>query len=101
MTETGSPSAAPGLPLSEMKQQFSFAFVKMVASAAGCSIKQHSTDYDGVDLTVYSSDEYAVSSYPNFELQVKCTSQRDLMTADALAWRMDALTESRSWAEEN
>lgn len=46
---------SPGAPLSELpvnekKQQFCLAFVHMVTAAAGCSIKSHSTDYDGVDM---------------------------------------------------
>ena len=35
------------LPLSAMKEQFSLGYVHMVASAAGFSIKNHATDYDG------------------------------------------------------
>ncbi|HYB15764.1 MAG TPA: DUF4365 domain-containing protein [Streptosporangiaceae bacterium] len=56
-----------------MKQQFSLAFVHMVASAAGCSIKQHSTDYDGVDITI-TRPEYETHYGPQIELQVKCTA---------------------------
>lgn len=78
------------LPLNEKKQQFSLAFVHMVAAAAGCSIKSHSTDYDGVDITIASSAEYQTFYCPQFELQLKCTSEHGIVRQDAVAWRMDA-----------
>ncbi|WP_157172842.1 hypothetical protein [Nocardia exalbida] len=37
-----------GLPITARLEQFSIAFVRMVAAAAGCSVKSHETDYDGV-----------------------------------------------------
>jgi hypothetical protein len=78
------------LPESELKQQFSFGFVQMVASAAGCSIKTHSTDYDGVDITIASSSQYIKYFGPQIELQVKCTSQKRLLTADTMRWTLEA-----------
>ncbi|WP_344316574.1 hypothetical protein [Acrocarpospora pleiomorpha] len=67
------------LPLNAMKEQFSLSFVHMIASAAGCSIKSHATDYDGVDITISSSTEYSTYYCPEFELQLKATAQRDLL----------------------
>src|SRR4051794_10018475 len=67
-----------GLPHSARQEQFSIAFVHMVASAAGCSIKHHSTDYDGVDITIASSAQYETVFGPQFELQLKCTTQQHL-----------------------
>lgn len=78
------------LPLNERKQQFSLAFVQIVAAAAGCSVKHHTTDYDGVDITVVSSSEYIKFYCPQFELQVKCTAQTDVLKQDHVAWQMDA-----------
>jgi hypothetical protein len=78
------------LPLNEMKQQFSLAFVHMVASAAGCSIKRHSTDYDGVDITIASSTEYETHYGPQIELQVKCTAQTNLLTSDTMRWKLES-----------
>lgn len=43
------------LPMNARQEQFSLAFVRMVVAAAGCSIKCHETDYDGVDITIVSS----------------------------------------------
>jgi len=73
-----------------MKQQFSLAFVHMVASAARCSIKRHSTDYDGVDITIASSTKYERYYGPQIELQVKCTAQGNLLTADTMRWKLEA-----------
>ncbi len=79
-----------GLPLSAMKEQFSLGYVHMVASAAGFSIKSHSTDYDGVDITIVSSAEYETYYSPQFELQVKCTSQRNVIRQASVAWQLEA-----------
>jgi hypothetical protein len=73
-----------------MKEQFSLGYVHMVASAAGFSIKNHSTDYDGVDVTIFSSAEYETYYGPQFELQVKCTSRRSVVRPMGIAWRMEA-----------
>lgn len=62
----------------------------MMAAAAGYSVKDHTTDYDGVDITIVSSAEYEVYYSPQLELQVKCTSQQDLVRTDTVAWRMEA-----------
>jgi hypothetical protein len=86
------PTAKPigGLPLSEKKQQFSLAYVGIVVAAAGCWVKHHATDYDGVDITIASSANYETYYGPEFEIQVKCTSRSDLLRADHLAWEMEA-----------
>ncbi len=88
-------SARPGdpldeLPPSEKKQQFSLGFVHLVVAAAGCSVKEHKTDYDGVDITIASSAEYERFYCPQFELQVKCTSQADIVKQEHVVWRMKA-----------
>lgn len=79
------------LPLPEKKNQLSLAFTHMVASAAGCSIKNHTTDYDGVDITVTSSAEYETWYCPQFELQLKCTEQESrYLKDDHMSWPMEA-----------
>ena len=82
----GSPPQS--LPLSAMKEQFSLGYVHMVASAAGFSIKSHATDYDGVYITIFSSAEYETYYCPQFELQVKCTSQRSVVRPQGIAWQI-------------
>lgn len=81
---------AAGLPPSAQQEQFSLAFVQLVVAAPGCSIKTHATDYDGVDITIASSAEYDVHYCPQFELQVKCTTQDQYLQDDHLAWPMRA-----------
>lgn len=88
-------SARPGdpldeLPLNERKQQFSLAFVQMVAAAAGCYLKDHRVDYDGVDITVAASADYDTYYCPQFEFQLKCTSQADIVREQDVVWRMEA-----------
>lgn len=90
LTGSGSAGSAGELPLNEKKQQFSLAFVRLVVAAAGCSVKSHETDYDGVDITIASSGDWETYYCPEFELQVKCTSQDDLLRTDSLAWQMEA-----------
>lgn len=77
-----------GLVLSARQEQFSLAFVRMVAAAAGCSIKSHETDYDGVDITIAASAEYEQFYCPEFELQVKCTTQHRLLATEHMAWSL-------------
>ena len=76
--------------MSAKKEQLSLGFVHMIASAAGFSIKEHKTDYDGVDITIVSSAEYEKFYSPQFELQVKCTAQRELLNSDTLTWTLKA-----------
>lgn len=83
-------SPRAGLPTSAMQEQFSVAFVHMVASAAGCSLRRHDTDYDGVDLTIHYSADYDYYSEAQFDLQLKCTTQQSLLRKEHLAWNLSA-----------
>lgn len=78
-----------GLPLSEMKQQVSLTFVHLVAATAGCWLKSHTTDYDSVDITKASSEDHELFFGTQFELQMKCTSQRNVVHDDHIAWSME------------
>jgi hypothetical protein len=88
----GDISGAPldDLPMTAKKEQFSLGYVRMVASAAGCSVKEHTTDYDGVDITIASSAEYELFYCPQFELQLKCTSQKRVLRDDHIVWTMES-----------
>ncbi|WP_107658545.1 DUF4365 domain-containing protein [Nocardia suismassiliense] len=87
-TESAAPTLDGGLPMTARQEQFSVAFIRMVAAAAGCSIKGHETDHDGVDITIVASAEYAKYYCPEFEMQLKCTTQSRLLQADHLAWSL-------------
>ncbi|MEU5849644.1 DUF4365 domain-containing protein [Saccharopolyspora shandongensis] len=78
-----------GLPTSTAQEQFSLGFVRMVAAAARCWVKYHTTDVDGVDITIASSAEYEKFYGPQFELQVKCTTQDHLLGDGYMSWRME------------
>jgi hypothetical protein len=82
--DTTGDSGAPdgGLPLSARQEHFALRFVRMIAATAGCWIKNHETDYDGVDITIASSATYETYYGPEFELQLKCTTQQHLLRDD-------------------
>lgn len=83
-SETGS------LPITAQQEHFSVAFTRMVAYAAGFSVKSHEPDYDGVDITIVSSAEYETYYCPEIELQLKCTTQHHYLHGDHLSWPMEA-----------
>lgn len=84
-TATG---ADGGLPITARQEQFSLGFVRMVAAAAGCSVKSHDTDYDGVDITIVASADYARYYCPEFEMQLKCTTQQHLLRPQDMVWSL-------------
>ncbi|WP_436777775.1 DUF4365 domain-containing protein [Yinghuangia sp. YIM S09857] len=78
------------LPMTAREEHFSLAFLRLIVYEAGCSIKAHETDYDGVDVTIVSSAQYDRWLAPQFELQMKCTTQQDCLKDDHVAWRVKA-----------
>ncbi|ELP65856.1 DUF4365 domain-containing protein [Streptomyces sp. WI04-05B] len=76
------------LPMSAREEQISLAFTRMITYAAGCAVKTHDTDYEGVDLTITSSVEYKRILGPQFDLQLKATIQHGRLTDEHLAWPM-------------
>jgi hypothetical protein len=78
------------LPIKAQQEHFSLAFTHMVTYAAAFSIKSHQADFDGVDITIVSSAEYETYYCPEFELQLKCTTQRHLLKEDHMAWPLEA-----------
>ncbi|MEU3341967.1 DUF4365 domain-containing protein [Streptomyces sp. NPDC006668] len=76
------------LPMTAREEQISLAFTRMITYAAGCAVKTHDTDYEGVDLTITSSVEYKRILGPQFDLQLKATIQHSRLTDEHLAWPM-------------
>jgi hypothetical protein len=80
---------APGvaLPLTPniQKELFSFAFVRAVATVAGCSVTTPSTDNDSVDLVIESRLRGKLGESPRLEVQAKCTASPQERT-DALVF---------------
>ncbi len=60
------------MDISQRKEQFSIAYVRAVASAAGFSISTPEVDDDSVDMTLIGR---SFTSRPKIDLQLKCTSE--------------------------
>lgn len=67
----------------ECKQQFSFAYIRAIASAAGYVVSEPAVDEDSIDLTISGKGGKGKICSPKLDLQVKCTS-RDLTHSDYL-----------------
>lgn len=80
------------LPDTQMKEQISIAYIRMVVAAAGCSVASYSTDHDGVDISIKSSAEYGAKLGPQVDVQLKCSSRKDIVRAESIAWSIDART---------
>ncbi|MFE2476425.1 DUF4365 domain-containing protein [Streptomyces sp. NPDC059389] len=76
------------LPMTAREEQISLAFTRMITYAAGCAVKTHDTDYEGVDLTITSSVEYQKILGPQFDLQLKATIQHDRLNDEHMTWPM-------------
>lgn len=76
------------LPMSARQENISLAFTRLVTYSAGCAVKTHDTDYEGVDLTITSSADYARYCGVEFELQLKATTQHRYLTETHMAWPM-------------
>lgn len=76
------------LPRTARQEQLSLAFVRLITYEAGCAVKTHDTDYDGVDITLTSSAQYETWYGAEFELQLKATTQHRYLKDDHLAWPM-------------
>ncbi|WP_078900729.1 DUF4365 domain-containing protein [Streptomyces sp. SBT349] len=76
------------LPMTARQEHFSLAFTRMVAYVAGCAVKTHETDYEGVDITITSSADYKRFYGAEFDLQLKCTTQKRYLASTHMAWPM-------------
>lgn len=63
------------------KEEFSYAYIRAVASVAGYSVDQKPRPMDnaGVDVTVTVPGEIGTALSPKFDAQVKCTSSEDII----------------------
>jgi len=76
------------LPMTARQEHLSLAFVRMIAYEAGCAIKTHDTDYDGVDVTITSNAQYQTFYGSEFELQLKATTQQKYLENGDFSWTM-------------
>jgi hypothetical protein len=84
---------AGSLPLNAMKEELSKSYLHMVASAAGMTIGEWKTDYDGIDSTVKSTVDYAGAAYaPKIDIQLKSTGQESADRGESIAWSLETRT---------
>ncbi len=58
--------------IDQRKQQYSFAYVRAVAAAAGFGVNEASVDDDSIDLQIASRTTAGTTKRPRLELQAKC-----------------------------
>jgi Domain of unknown function (DUF4365) len=76
------------MDISQRKEQFSKAYIRAVASAAGYDVSGPSVDDDGVDLVFGSRSKHGSVKSPKLEAQVKCTSQ-DILKESSLNFPLE------------
>lgn len=72
------------------KEDFSYAYIHAVASAAKCSVQRATIpmDHEGIDLTITYIGKVGKKAYPRFDAQVKCTSQ-DVIKKDFIKFSLE------------
>jgi hypothetical protein len=82
------PAPRGTLPQTAMQEQLSIAWLHMTASAAGCKLHRWDTDYDSIDITVHASARYSNASAARIDMQLKCTTQQDLLGDASLSYSL-------------
>lgn len=83
------------IPLSAMKEEVSRAYVHMVASAAGLTLSDWRTDYDGIDVTLRSKVDYSEAGGclgPQVDIQLKCSGQERVVHENHISWSLEVRT---------
>ncbi|MDY7015117.1 MAG: DUF4365 domain-containing protein [Cyanobacteriota bacterium] len=83
------------------KEEFSYAYIRAVASVAGYSVEQKSRPMDnaGVDLTIEVPGEEGSILFPRFDAQVKCTSSQKVYSANYIKFPLPAKNYNRLRSE--
>jgi Domain of unknown function (DUF4365) len=78
------------MDINSQKEEFSYAYVYAIASAAGCICQRTTTPLDrlGVDLIITGIAERGLPNFPILYLQVKCTS-RDILNENSLRYPLN------------
>ena len=63
------------MDLAQQKQEFSKAYVKAIAAAAGYATQEPTVDDDSVDLGVVARGGGGTVRSPRLDLQLKCTAR--------------------------
>lgn len=85
---------AGSMPQTAMQEEVSKAFVHLVASAAGVTLMDWKTDYGAIDVTVKSLVDYKCEGgfQPQFDLQLKCTTQESVQHNEHVSWSVNRRT---------
>jgi Domain of unknown function (DUF4365) len=63
------------VPLNDLKEDFSKAYIRAVGAVARCTTENPVSDYDSVDLTIRRPGSHgAVYTTPQVDVQAKCTA---------------------------
>ncbi|MEG4988755.1 DUF4365 domain-containing protein [Microcoleus sp. BR0-C5] len=78
------------MDINTQKEEFSYAYIYAVASAAGCICQRTTTPLDklGVDLIITGIAASGLPNFPILYLQVKCTS-RDILNENSLRYPLN------------
>jgi len=66
------------MELNLKKEQFSFAYIRAVATDAGFAVSEPSVDDDSVDLTISGRNADGAITRPRLDIQAKCTAGEPL-----------------------
>jgi hypothetical protein len=85
------------MPLGGMKEELSFAYLHMLASATGLDVGTWRQDYDVRDISLRSTVDYADLtqdglSDAGIDVQLKCTGQERVDRDDTIAWSLSQRT---------
>ncbi len=61
------------MDINQQKEQFSFAYIRAVATVAGYKVTREEVDDDSVDLTISETGGSGTVRSPKLDLQAKCT----------------------------
>jgi len=82
------------MELSQRKEQFSNAYLRAVAAAAGCSVAKPEPDEDKIDWNIRSTEGQGLIRSPSVEIQLKCT-ELDTRDCDTLRYELDVETHGK------
>ena len=66
------------MDINQQKEQFSNVYLQAVTTVVGYSVYKPSVDDDSVDWGVTAKSGTGAIRAPHLELQLKCTSRRDI-----------------------
>lgn len=78
------------MDINTQKEEFSYAYIYAIASAAGCICQRTTTPLDklGVDLIITGIAASGLPNFPILYIQVKCTS-RDILNDNSLRYPLN------------